>query len=217
MRLRSAVLALALLPLVGCAPAVAAPATDPVVPGVVRPTTAATPTAEAPRTTAPSAAVPTVRATLPPAGRERPGPRRFVAGPARIDLPVVPVGVDDTGLMELPATVREVAWYAYSARPGDRAGTTVLAAHVDTQADGLGPFARLRELDEGDELLVVDGQGRDRRYVVTDVTKVAKAEVPLDRVFRRDGPHALVAITCGGSFDRREGYSDNVIVTARPR
>jgi sortase (surface protein transpeptidase) len=93
----------------------------------------------------------------------------------------------------------------------------VLAAHVDTEADGLGPFARLRELDEGDELSVVDGEGRDRRYVVTDVTKVAKAEVPLDRVFRRDGPHALVAITCGGSFDRREGYSDNVIVTARPR
>ena len=46
--------------------------------------------------------------------------------------------------------------------------------------------------------------------------KVAKSEVPLDRVFRRDGDPELKVITCGGSFDRRDGYSDNVIVTARP-
>ena len=157
-----------------------------------------------------------MRATLRPAADPGPDPVRFTADDVSIDLPVKPFGVDDEGFMLLPETVREVAWYAFSARPGDRVGTTVLAAHVDTVADGLGPFANLRDLDEGDELTVTDADDRLRRYAVTDVVKVAKAEVPLDQVFRRDGEPALVVITCGGSFDRGSGYSDNVVVTARP-
>ena len=217
MRLRLAVVALALLPLAGCVPAGEDAAVAPVAPAVVQPTTVEAPARPATEAATTEPPVPVVRATLPPARPERPAPRRFVAAPARIDLPVRAAGVDDAGLMELPATVQEVAWYAYSARPGDRSGTTVLAAHVDTRAEGLGPFARLRELDEGAELTVVDGDGRDLGYVVTDVTTVDKAEVPIERVFRRDGPPALVVITCGGSFDRGDGYSDNVIVTARPR
>lgn len=160
--------------------------------------------------------VPTVRATLAPPAKPAPVPVRFTAPEVGIDLPVQGYGVDDDGLMLLPETVNEVAWYAYSARPGDRSGSSVLAAHVDTVADGLGPFAALPELDKGDELQVTDAAKRVRRYVVISVEKVAKAEVPLERVFRRDGDPTLVVITCGGSFDRGRGYSDNVIVTAQP-
>jgi LPXTG-site transpeptidase (sortase) family protein len=213
MRLRTAVLGLlVVLPLGGCAGEAAEPAASPVVQAAPSPP-APTPTASAGPRPAP---VPTVRAILRPAAQAAPAPRRFVAADVDIDLPVVPVGVDEAGSMRLPETVREVAWYEYSARPGGRSGTTVLAAHVDTLADGLGPFARLRELDEGDAL-AVEVEGRTRRYVVTGVEKVAKSEVPLDQVFRRDGGHELKVITCGGTFSRRTGYRDNLIVTAVPR
>ncbi|SDS91138.1 LPXTG-site transpeptidase (sortase) family protein [Friedmanniella luteola] len=208
---------LLLLPLGGCAGGTAAPATAPPARTTAAPTptpTPAAPSREPSEAAAP--AVPTVRATLRPAAREAPAPVRLVADDVRIDLPVQPYGVDADGFMLLPATVDEVAWYAYSARPGARAGTTVLAAHVDTVADGLGPFANLRDLDEGDELRVTAADEQVHRYAVSSVEKVAKAEVPLDRVFRRDGDPALVVITCGGSFDRGRGYSDNVVVTARP-
>lgn len=221
-RHRTAVLSLLLLlPLGGCASGTVAPAAVPPVssgaPATAAPLPPTGPTPRpAPRTTATPAPVPTVRATLRPAAAPRPAPARFTADDVGIDLPVQPYGVDDAGFMQLPDTVDEVAWYAYSARPGDRTGTTVLAAHVDTLDDGLGPFANLRDLDEGDELRVADTGGDLRRYAVTSVEKVAKAEVPLDQVFRRDGDPALVVITCGGSFDRGRGYSDNVIVTARP-
>ncbi|GAA1846233.1 class F sortase [Microlunatus capsulatus] len=207
---------LLLLPLVGCAGGTAAPAAAPPVSTTPAPAASATPTPRPTASAAPVPEVPTTRATLRPAADPGPAPVRFTAGDVAIDLPVRPYGVGEDGLMLLPETVREVAWYAFSARPGDRAGTTVLAAHVDTVADGLGPFANLRDLDEGDELTVTDADDRVRRYAVTDVEKVAKAEVPLDRVFRRDGDPALVVITCGGSFDRGRGYSDNVVVTARP-
>ena len=220
-RHRTAVLGLLLLlPLGGCAGGTVAPAAVPPHSSAASapaapPSTSPTPR-PAPAATAEPAPVPTVRATLRPASAPGPAPARFSADDVDIDLPVQPYGVDDAGFMQLPGTVDEVAWYAYSARPGDRAGTTVLAAHVDTLEDGLGPFANLRDLDEGDEFRVADTDGGVHRYAVTAVEKVAKAEIPLDQVFRRDGDPTLVVITCGGSFDRGRGYSDNVVVTARP-
>ena len=206
---------LLLLPLVGCAGEAAAPAAPPAaaVPPVVSPTPAVR---QQPPSKATPPRVPMVRATLRPAARPKPAPARFTAGRVGIDLPVRGYGVDDNGLMRLPETVNEVAWYQFSAPPGQTRGTTVLAAHVDTVADGLGPFANLRDLRRGHELTVTDAAGKLRRYTVTAVEKVDKSEVPLDRVFRRDGDPELKVITCGGSFDRRDGYSDNVIVTARP-
>ena len=152
-RHRTAVLGLLLLLPVGgsvggTAATAAAPPANPssaVAPSVTpTPEPAVTPAprpAAAGKAQAPS--VPTVRATLAPPARPAPVPVRFTAPEVGIDLPVQGYGVDDDGLMLLPETVNEVAWYAYSARPGDRSGTSVLAAHVDTVADGLGPFAAL--------------------------------------------------------------------------
>ena len=141
-------------------------------------------------------------------------PERFVLG--EIDLPVTPVGVADDGMMELPSTAYAVGWYEYGARPADRAGTTVLAGHVDTKAEGLGPLAALRGVDEGSEIVVAAIDGKSRRYQVTDVKEIRKSRVPLDQVFARDGEETLVVITCGGPYSRSTGYRDNVIVTATP-
>ncbi len=161
-------------------------------------------------------AVPQYRATVPPVARERPAPARFAAASIGVDLPVVRTGVTDEGLMQLPESNREVAWYGYGSRPGDPEGTTVLAAHVDTRAEGLGPFARLRELRRGAALSVTDADGRTRAYTVTSVEDVPKSKIPLDQLFRQDGPPGLTVLTCGGPFDRRTGYRDNIVVTAQP-
>lgn len=161
-------------------------------------------------------AVPQYRATLPPVARERPAPARFTAASIGVDLPVVRTGVSADGLMQLPETNREVAWYGYGSRPGDPSGTTVMAAHVDTRAEGLGPFARLRELRRGAELTVSDAAGRSHRYRVTSVDDVPKSRIPLDQLFRLDGPPGLTVLTCGGPFSRSAGYRDNIVVTAQP-
>lgn len=161
-------------------------------------------------------AVPEYRATLPPVARDRPAPARFSADSIGVDLPVVRTGVSDDGSMQLPETNRQVAWYGYGSRPGDPAGTTVLAAHVDTRTEGLGPFARLRELRRGASLAVTDTDGRTRRYTVTSVDDVPKSRIPLDQLFRTDGPPGLTVLTCGGPFSRSTGYRDNIVVTAQP-
>jgi hypothetical protein len=49
------------------------------------------------------------------------------------------------------------------------------------------------------------------------VERVAKAELPLDQIFARDGAPRLTLVTCGGAFNRAtSGYTDNVVVTAEP-
>lgn len=89
--------------------------------------------------------------------------------------------------MQLPVTNSEVAWYAFGSRPGDRTGTTVMAAHGDTRAWGLGPFARLRQLHRGATIAVTDADSHTRHYVVTAVDDVQKSKIVLDQLFRRDG------------------------------
>ena len=118
--------------------------------------------------------------------------------------------------MELPGTAYAIGWYSFGARPADRSGTTVLAGHVDTRKEGLGPLAALRGVDRGAEIELRAADGTVRRYRAGEVEVIRKARVPLQQIFARDGEERLVVITCGGPYDRRTGYRDNVILTARP-
>lgn len=135
---------------------------------------------------------------------------------ADIDVRVVVSGVGDDGDMQLPSTVRRAGWYRYSAAPGAESGRTVIAAHVDTRAEGLGPFARLRQVGIGDRVVVSDRSGTDHAYAVVSRRHVARSRLPVDEVFDRDGAHRLVLVTCGGAYDARNGYHDNVVVLAEP-
>lgn len=132
-----------------------------------------------------------------------------------IDMPIEPHGLADDGQMSLPDTPFDVAWYEYGAAPDSVQGATVLAAHVDSRVYGLGPFSRLREAQAGMEVTVTDAAGVVHTYRVVSVEKIAKSEVPLDRVFTAVGDPHLVLITCGGQFvESIRNYTDNYIVTA---
>lgn len=166
----------------------------------------------------PAPAVPVVPATPPPPEDEGSAPVR-VAVPARsIEVPVDPVGVASDGQMEIPPLAERGGWYRYGADPGDAAGTTVVAAHVDSLASaGTGPFVRLVDVAPGDEVRVDLADGSTRTYVVDAVTRFPKSEARWPDVFTRDGPPRLALVTCGGTFDRdTRHYRDNVLVTASP-
>ncbi|WP_298454972.1 class F sortase [uncultured Cellulomonas sp.] len=183
-------------PSAAAAPARPAPAPEPAVPDVPV------------RSSGLDAAV--VPSVVPPVG---------LAVPALdITLPLDPVGVTDDGQMEIPPLAERGGWYRFGASPADASGTAVVAAHVDSVASaGLGPFARLPDAAVGDVVDVTLADGSTRQYTVVDVARQAKPEVAWADVFTRGGPHRLVLVTCGGTFQRDVGhYSDNVIVTAEP-
>ena len=190
---------------------------------------AAAPRAPAPRTPAPRPAPGPTRVTEAPAAipvtsaeldTTRPArgtvPVRLEVASLEIAMDVTPVGTEDDGEMSLPPSVADAGWYEFGSRPVDPAGTTVLAAHVDSAPEGLGPFARLRSARPGASVTLTSRDGTRHRYRVDSVDVVAKDQIPLGEVFDREGAPRLVLVTCGGAYDRRTGYRDNVVVTASP-
>ncbi len=119
--------------------------------------------------------------------------------------------------MEIPESAAVAGWYRFGPAPGADAGNAVLAAHVDDARIGLGPFFRLRDLEPGAAVQVVDASGATLEFVVDRVEQTSKQEVDMGLVFDRDAPAALVLVTCGGRFDWDTGhYEDNVVVHATP-
>ena len=142
-------------------------------------------------------------------------PTRLSAPTAAIDADVVPVGVTPDGAMVVPEDVDEVGWYRHGPGLGDSTGSVVLAGHVDSRTQGRGAFFTLRDLAPGDELRVAGADGTTTSWVVTGRSTIDKDEIPLDELFRRDGPPRLVLVTCGGDFDAaRRSYRSNIVVTA---
>ncbi len=145
-------------------------------------------------------------------------PVRLTVTSLDIDIPVDPVGVQPDGQMEIPPRADRAGWYRYGAAPADAQGTTVIAAHVDSVASkGLGPFARLHDLEAGATITAGLADGTSVAFTVAEVRIVPKTDISWEQVFVRDGEPRLVLITCGGSWRPAERhYSDNVIVVATP-
>lgn len=134
-----------------------------------------------------------------------------------LDMTVADVGLAEDGSMEIPASAAVAGWYRFGPAPGAPSGNAVLAAHVDDPEIGLGPFARLKDLGEGDDVTVTTAAGDPLSFTVTRVERTSKREVDMSLVFSRDGDPQLVLVTCGGRFDWDTGhYEDNVVVYATP-
>ena len=162
-------------------------------------------------------------ATGPTARPASPTPAPVVSAPTRLAIPriglVMPVeavAVASDGQMALPATPDVAGWYRWGPAPDSRSGATVIAGHVDTRADGVGPMAGLAGLRAGD-VVEVDAGSSSHRYRVASVTSVHKTALDLPALFDRSGPPRLHLVTCGGRYDRvARHYEDNVVVVATP-
>jgi hypothetical protein len=170
-----------------------------------------------PRTAGPRPGIATTPAPVPTEAARPAEPVRLVAPSVGIAMPVDPTGVARDGQMELPDDIRRIGWYEYGPSPGGPRGAAVLAGHVDSDEQGVGPLARLRDLDVGDRLVVRLDDGTSDPYRVDDVLRIRKGDLDLDAVFDRAGPARVHVLTCGGRFDASTGqYEDNVLVIARP-
>ncbi|GAA4625996.1 class F sortase [Cellulomonas oligotrophica] len=216
--MRAALAALATtgaLVLTGCTgPAPDAPAVAPTATASVTPAPAATaePTpAAVPDVPVQDASLAALQVAAPPA------PVRVRVPDLDIDMPVDPVGVRPEGDMELPEGADRAAWYRFGPAPASPAGSTLIAAHVDSWTTGVGPFSRLRDVQPG-ALVEVDAQdGTVHTYRVSEVVAVPKDTAPVGEWFDREGSRRLVLVTCGGEFREDVGhYADNVVVTADP-
>lgn len=154
--------------------------------------------------------------TPPPAAPSAP-PSRLQISTLRIDAPVVPVGVETTGDIEIPTDVHTLGWYRYGAGPGAPAGSIVIVGHLDSATQGIGTLAYLRTIEADATITVTTADGQRWNYRVVGRQAYSKTSLPLPALFSTEGAPRLTLITCGGPFDRTtRSYRDNIVVTAIP-
>lgn len=141
-------------------------------------------------------------------------PDRLVVPTIGLDAKLVPIEVDQSGVLSPPDDVDLVGWWKRSAHPGQRKGQTVLTGH--TVSRGGGVMNRLGNLGRGEEVRVHD-DGRVVTYEVTRVfvystAEVAEHAVELFGQDRRGGRLVLVTCTDWNGSD----YESNIIVHGKP-
>ncbi|GAA4776575.1 class F sortase [Actinomycetospora chlora] len=137
------------------------------------------------------------------------------------DLRVPSIGVDTRQLRELgqtedrrlevPRDATTVGHYRGAAAPGQR-GPAIYASHVNYHGMD-GAFARLADVEAGDQVLLDRTDGVTVVYTVDRVDTVPKNAFPTASVYGPTAGPELRLITCGGEFDPDvRSYEDNVVV-----
>lgn len=143
-------------------------------------------------------------------------PRRSVLPDGTV-VPVRAVGTDRDGTLAVPHDIRVAGWWRGGARLGDPFGSLLLAAHVDSTTQGLGPYASLLSVRAGQRITVTSAHLR-QAFTVASLSLVPRHDLAGQaRIFSARGPHRLTLVTCAGPYDAgRGGYQNLAVVTARP-
>ncbi|BAU82192.1 hypothetical protein SLA_1250 [Streptomyces laurentii] len=158
--------------------------------------------------------VPQSRPQPPAAPLKRSRPTALAVPAITIQAPVVELGLDGTGHLAVPPVdnPRVVGWYAKGVTPGER-GTAVVVGHRDTRT-GPAIFLNLNVLNPGNTVRVARADGRVAVFTVDRVRTYDKASFPDDEVYGPSDRAELRLLTCGGLFDRKNGYASNIVVFA---
>ena len=145
---------------------------------------------------------------------ERLRPERLVISAIGVDAPLTTKGIDANGLMEVPNGPEDVAWYEFTASPGE-GSNVVLSGHLDYRGYGPAVFYRLRELNTGDIIELRAEDGSLHRYAVSASVTYDAATAPATDIVGETSREVVTLITCGGTFNGPPlGYSDRLVVRA---
>ncbi|WP_139306653.1 class F sortase [Nocardioides exalbidus] len=170
-------------------------------------TTAPSPTAD-PSSVAPATRADTVVRPRAPSLVVLPGGRR---------VPVRAVGTTPAGLLAVPDDIDVAGWWRGGARIGDPFGSVLVAAHVDSTTQGLGPFAELLTATSGSRLRVESGD-LHQEFVIRERRLVPQGSLVDDSwIFDASGDLRLTLVTCAPPYDAsRGGYQNLAVLTALP-
>ena len=145
---------------------------------------------------------------------ERPTTSRLPDGTV---VPIEPAGTAGDGSLAVPGDIRVAGWWRGGSRLGDPFGATLLAAHVDSFTQGLGPYASLLSARAG-QRVVVSSAHLTQTFAVVSLRLVPRHALPLHReLFSARGARRLVLVTCAGPYDAsRGGYQNLAVITASP-
>jgi len=127
------------------------------------------------------------------------------------------VGTTRNGLLDVPPDIRVAGWWSGGSRLGDPFGSSLIAAHVDSRTQGLGPFASLLVVRAGDRVRV-SSRGLQQTFEVTSLRLRPRGALgPGSWLHSPAGPRRLTLVTCAGPYDpARGGYQNLAVITALP-
>lgn len=144
--------------------------------------------------------------------------------PARITIPAIRVdaaieALDLTGDQKIgvPQAFGNVGWYRQGYRPGEP-GRAILSGHLDDSQGRPAVFARLKELQPGDEIKVRYADGTVLAFAAGEQRLVdvnAVDEATWQAIFGASERAELSLITCDGVWDAvAKTYSRRLVVFA---
>jgi LPXTG-site transpeptidase (sortase) family protein len=160
-------------------------------------------------------------ATVPVAATAAPvQPREPTAPPVLLFIPLLDVhrpvetvGMDQSGVMNLPVNSWNAGWFKYGPVPG-ASGDAVIEGHSGYPRHPM-MFAKLGTLKKGDRIIVVLSDGSRRLFLVVSKTIVPAGSAP-PGLADPYGPPRLTLITCTGHFDYKTyESSDRLLLKAR--
>lgn len=118
-----------------------------------------------------------------------------------VDAPFEPVGVQANGALAVPTKNQwtGVGWYAYGPFPGER-GSAVVDGHLDRPGGSPAVFWNLHNLNKGDEVQVIDSNGKVFHFRVIRLATYPPAAAPLTTIFGNKDGFFLNLITCAGDW-----------------
>jgi len=146
-------------------------------------------------------------------------PLRIVVERIKVDAPIVELGLDRSGVPQVPLNGKDVAWYTFSAKPG-AGSNAVFAGHVNW-AGAVGAFGKIDRLDDGDTIRLIADDGREFRYEVFANYYVDPSDPESLKVMAPTPTDTITLITCSGTWipdrsDRFGGeYTNRTIVQAK--
>jgi LPXTG-site transpeptidase (sortase) family protein len=141
----------------------------------------------------------------------KPKPARIKIASLKIDAPVVDLGLNIDGTLEVPKRDNDVGWYTQSPTPGAM-GPSVMVGHLDS-ARGTAIFYNLKNLKAGDQFQIVREDGSVANFKVDNSETYAQDNFPTAKVYGNLNYAGIRLITCSGTYSRIKGhYSDNLVV-----
>jgi hypothetical protein len=149
-----------------------------------------------------------------PPDAERPA---SVLLPGGTRVPVRAAGTRAGGVLDVPDDITQAGWWRGGARLGDPFGSTLIAGHVDAVDQGLGAFAQLLDLREG-QRVTVRSRHLEQTFTIRSRRLVPRAGLrDAADIYSVRGARRLTLVTCAPPYVRsRGGYQNLAVVTAVP-
>ena len=132
-------------------------------------------------------------------------------------MPVRVASTTANGVLDVPADIREAGWWNGGSRLGDPFGSTLIAAHVDSATQGLGPFVSLLRARPGDRVRL-HSHHLQQVFVITSLRLLPRPSFERRPELRSPrGPRRLTLLTCAPPYDAsRGGYQNLAVLIGTP-